>query len=54
VDLKFGSPEELQNAVTDLLVNERFFSILQESGIPCTQLSYVLFEPIGAVWILPG
>ena len=54
VDLKFGSSEELMNAVADLLTNERFFYILQESGIPCTQLSYVLFEPIGAVWILPG
>ena len=53
-ELKFGSPEALLEAVNDLISNEAFFRILQEAGIRCTSLSYVLFEPIGAVWIMPG
>ena len=51
--MKFGSLDELMNAKGDLINNEQFFRILQSAGVPCTTISYVLFEPIGAIWIIP-
>ena len=52
-EMKFGSLDELMNAKGDLINNEQFFRILQSAGVPCTTISYVLFEPIGAIWIIP-
>ncbi len=53
-ELKFGSPEVLNEAISDLIYGERYFQILQEAGISCTSLSYALFESLGAVWLSPA
>ncbi len=53
IELKFGSLDELMNAVSDLIYSENIFTVIYETGKNCTSLSYVTYDEIGVIWIIP-
>ena len=54
IALKFSSYDVMMDAVSDLIYREQFFAIARDAGVMCRTLSYVTYDGIAAVWIIPG
>jgi hypothetical protein len=50
--MKFGNSEGLQEAVSQLIEQEKIFRYISDAGVLCHSLSYVKFDGISAMWIV--
>lgn len=51
--LKFSDYDELMSAVSDLIYRENCFRYINEAGISCHELSYLTYDGVHALWIMP-